>query len=90
MLRVIDKLKVQSAAGPDGIPPRVIKELRNKIAEPLSILFKESIDAGRIPDDWRDAEVTPIYKKKGKKSEPANYRHGTNCKRAPNRVYREK
>ena len=74
VLRVIDNLKEQSAAGPDGIPPRVIKELRNEIAEPLAILFRESLDTGRIPDDWRDAEVTPIYKKKGKKSEAANYR----------------
>lgn len=28
----------------------------------------------KIPDDWREAHVTPIYKQKGKKSEPGNYR----------------
>ena len=32
-----------------------------------------SMDEGRIPDDWRLANVTPIFKK-GKKSEPGNYR----------------
>ena len=62
IMRMIDNLKEHSAAGPDGIPPRVLKEIRNEIAEPLKILFRESMDTGKIPDDWRDAEVTPIYK----------------------------
>ena len=60
---IIDNLKVQSASGPDGIPPRVLKELRDEIAEPLTILFRKSIDLGEIPDEWREAEVTPIFKK---------------------------
>ena len=71
--RVIDQLKEQSASGPDEIPPRVMKELRNEIAIPLSILFRHSIKTGQIPDEWRDAVVTPIFKK-GKKCDPANYR----------------
>ena len=71
--KAIDRLKEQSAAGPDGIPPRVLKEMRNEIALPLEIIFKESMRSGKIPEEWRDAEVTPIFKK-GKKSDPANYR----------------
>ena len=45
--QVIDKLKEQSAAGPDGIPPRVLKELRDEIAIPLELLFKESMRSGK-------------------------------------------
>ena len=62
VMRVIDNLKEQSAGGPDGITPRVLKELKNEIAEPLTILFKRSMETGQIPDEWRDAEVTPIFK----------------------------
>ena len=60
--RAIDHLKEQSASGPDEIPPRVMKELRNEIAVPLTILFRHSIKTGEIPDEWRDAVVTPIFK----------------------------
>ena len=71
--RIIDSLNEQSAMGPDGIPPRVLKELKHEIKKPLTMLFKTSMETGLIPDDWRKAEVVPIFKK-GKKSEPGNYR----------------
>ena len=69
----IEGLKEDSASGPDGIPPRVIKEMKNEIAEPLAILFRKSLETEKIPDDWRLAEVTPIFKK-GSKADPGNYR----------------
>ena len=69
----IDCLKEHSACGPDGIPPRVIKEMKNELAEPLAILFRKSLETEKIPDDWRQAEVTPIFKK-GSKADPGNYR----------------
>ena len=72
--RIIDNLKEQSASGPDGITTRVIKELKEELAGPLTRLFQKSMDTGKIPDDWREACVTPIYKLKGKKSDPGNYR----------------
>ena len=50
VMRVIDNLKEHSAGGPDGITPRVIKELKSEIAEPLTILFKKSMETGQIPD----------------------------------------
>ena len=72
--KTIDNLNEHSACGPDGITTRVIKELRDEVAEPLTILFQQSMEKGKIPDDWREANVTPIYKLKGKKSDPGNYR----------------
>ena len=32
------------------------------------------METGQLPEDWKKAEVIAIYKKKGKKSDPANYR----------------
>jgi Reverse transcriptase (RNA-dependent DNA polymerase) len=71
--RKLNKLKNDSAPGPDGISPRLLKEVKREISEPLYIKFRRSLDTGMIPADWRTANLCPIYKK-GSKSEPGNYR----------------
>ena len=71
--RLIDEMREEAAPGPDEIPPILLKMLRDEIARPLSKLFRKSIDEGRIPDDWRNANVIPIFKK-GSRTEPGNYR----------------
>ena len=71
--KLLANLKPDKAAGPDQIQPRVLKQLSTVIATPLAMIFNSSLREGQIPGDWRQALVTPIYKK-GKKSDPANYR----------------
>ena len=44
-----------------------------KLSDPLSILFRRTLDEGMVHMDWRAANVTPLYKK-GNKSTPGNYR----------------
>ncbi|GAB0205877.1 mitochondrial enolase superfamily member 1 [Grus japonensis] len=53
--------------------PRVLRELADVIAVPLSIIFERSWRIGEVPEDWRKANVTPVFKK-GKKEDPGNYR----------------
>ena len=72
--QVINQLNDQAAMGPDEIPPSIIKNLEEDLVQPLTILFQASMEQSRIPDDWRTAIVSPIYKMKGKKSDPSNYR----------------
>ena len=43
------------------------------LARPLSILFSASLDFGIVSADWKDAGIIPLFKK-GKKSDPQNYR----------------
>ena len=59
--------------GLDGVHPRVLKELAEVVAEPLSIISEKSWLSDEVPDDWRKGYVTPIYKK-GSKEDPGNYR----------------
>ena len=51
----------------------MLRELAEVIAEPLSIIYQRSLLTGEVPEDWRLANVTPIYKK-GRKEDPGNYR----------------
>ena len=74
---VEEKLKALNASkaqGPDGIPARIYKELSKELSLPLAILFNKSIESNTLPDEWRKANVTAIFKNKGNKSDPGNYR----------------
>ncbi|KAK1207000.1 LIN1 transcriptase, partial [Pygoscelis papua] len=66
-------LDAHKSMGPDGIHPRVLRELAEELAKPLSIIYQWSWLTGEVPDDWRLANVMPIYKK-GRKEDPGNYR----------------
>ena len=52
---VIDGLREDSAPGPDGFPPVLLKMLKDEIAVPIAILFRKSLADGQIPDEWREA-----------------------------------
>ena len=69
----LSDLDVHKSMGPDGMHPRVLRELADVIAEPLSIISERSWRTGEVPEDWRKASVTPVFKK-GKKEDPGNYR----------------
>ena len=62
------------APGPDGIPPGILSAAAKELTKPLSVLFKRTIDEEKLPDEWKKALVSPIYKRKGSKTSPNNYR----------------
>ncbi|KFV80445.1 hypothetical protein N308_07710, partial [Struthio camelus australis] len=70
---LLSKLDIHKSTGPDGMHPRVLRELADVIARPLSIILERSWQSGEVPEDWKKANVTPVFKK-GKKEEPGNYR----------------
>jgi len=48
---------------PDGAAPRVLKKLQVIIAEPLYLIFRQSLDLRKIPVGWKMELVSPIFKK---------------------------
>uniref|UniRef100_A0A8B9BSL0 Reverse transcriptase domain-containing protein n=1 Tax=Anser brachyrhynchus TaxID=132585 RepID=A0A8B9BSL0_9AVES len=70
---LLQHLDVRKSMEPDGIHPRVLKELAQELAKPLSIIYRQSWLSGEVPVDWQLANMTPIYKK-GRRVDPGNYR----------------
>jgi hypothetical protein len=59
--------------GYDGIHPRVLKNCAAALAIPITLIIKQSIATGEVPDLWKKSNITPIFKK-GSKLVAANYR----------------
>ena len=51
----------------------LLQELVEEVAYPLALVMKKTLEDGSMPEDWRTANVTPIFKK-GAKNNPGNYR----------------
>jgi hypothetical protein len=73
ILKQLLDLKVNKASGPDLIPPRVLKAAANPISFCLERIFQASLSTGIVPDDWKQANITPVFKK-GERFKASNYR----------------
>ena len=73
ILNLLQNLDIHKASGPDQVSARVLKETAESAAPILKTIFTYSMDTGNVPDDFRKANITPIFKK-GDRSQPSNYR----------------
>ena len=73
VLKKLFNLNPSKAAGPDGLHCKLLYELRDFLCEPLARFFNRSLQDGEVPDQWRQAHVSPIFKK-GDKKQAENYR----------------
>ena len=71
---VVYKLKSGKSPGLDGILNEFIKYSFPVIGETLTCLFNIVLNTGHIPEEWCVGVIVPIYKNKGQKSDPDNYR----------------
>ena len=69
---ILSSLDISKSPGPDNFHPRILKELSNELSEPLFLIFSKSLTDGALPKIWKNAHVTPVYKK-GEKCSPGNY-----------------
>ena len=73
VLKQLKSLNVSKSCGPDNCHPFFLKECAEEIYLPLTDIFHKSLSSGVIPDDWKKANITCIFKK-GNKQDPGNYR----------------
>jgi hypothetical protein len=78
IFELINKLKSGKAPGPDGITSTMLKLTVGQVVKPLTILFNRSLSEGKMPDDWKRANVVPIHKS-GDISTIKNYRPISLC-----------
>jgi hypothetical protein len=70
---LLSDIKTSKAPGPDAIPNRVLNECATELAPVITDMFQHSIKTGTLPTDWRNTNITPVYKK-GDTHLPENYR----------------
>ena len=58
------KLKPNKSSGPDNIHVNVLRNVPN-LSIPLAKIFQLSMNTGVVPQDWRDAHVTPLLRPAG-------------------------
>ena len=78
--KLLKNLKPHKATGPDDISQRFLKKIAEPLTPVLTLIFLASLNQGKAPDDWKEANVSPIFKK-GDKSQP----YGKSNRKAMNR-----
>ena len=56
------------------ISARIFKDLAVELAPLLTAIYQKSFDCGEVPEDWRSANITPVFKKRDR-FKASNYRH---------------
>ena len=85
VLEAVRRLKNGKASGPDNISCEMLKAHKG-IVEWLWDIIDKCWLTEVLPDDWKVAEIVPLYKSKGKRSECSNHR-GISLLSVPGKVF---
>ena len=62
--KALQKIRRNTAPGPDGISARIVHDFSYELATPLTHIINSSLQKGASPDRWKQAIVVPIPKTK--------------------------
>lgn len=72
--KAVQSAKNNKSSGDDGVINEYIAASFNVLSDILVLLFNLIFDTGHVPEAWLTGIVIPIYKNKGDKLDPKNYR----------------
>ena len=59
--KLLENLNPHKASGPDQLKPIVLQTLHKDLAPTLEMIFQRSLDQGKLPQIWKEANVSPIF-----------------------------
>jgi len=63
VLKALHRLKPDKSPGPDNLHPMLLRETAGCITVLLTVIYRKSVEEGTVPDGWKKANITPIFKK---------------------------
>ena len=73
VLKVLLSLRLTSATGPDNIGNILLKNTAHSICNPLTKIFKLSLNQAYFPLSWKRSNICPVFKKSNRQIK-SNYR----------------
>ena len=73
MEKLLKKINPSKACGPNMIPAGILRDMVEGISPILTTLFQRTIDLGELPEDWKSANASQIFRK-GDRFKASNYR----------------
>ncbi|BHF57843.1 hypothetical protein SprV_0100078900 [Sparganum proliferum] len=73
-IRAVQQLSSGKAPGSDAIPAEVYKHGGPQLMDHLTALFQEMWSQGEVPQDFKDATIVHLYKRKGNRQICDNHR----------------
>ena len=73
VLSALQSVNPSKTPGPHRLHPKILKECANELANALCLIFNKSLRLGKLPSEWKQANITPVFNK-GSKILVSNYR----------------
>jgi hypothetical protein len=73
VLQGVLNLKPDKACGPDKVSPKLLKNAGRALIPSLLSLYTSSAKSNSVPDQWKNANISSLYKKDDE-TEKSNYR----------------
>ena len=72
--KIIGQLKNSKASGLDNLDTYILKLTKKSIVPSVCHILNLSLTSNKFPTKWKIAKIVPLYKGKGSKLDPKNYR----------------